>query len=131
MIQAALRVLFLIERLQISIETRCHFLETAGQNVIWIKKLLFNDASIDFQLQLLVGQQRQDIDDGLNSVVRRHNFSSAIAGPHWVAMKLDILRTGWAKACRDWVYLGFQPVGLTLEDAAKSGKDEEVGAWVM
>jgi hypothetical protein len=66
----------------------------------------------------------------LNSVVRRYTFPGPIARPHRVSMKLDIPRIGWAEARRDWVYLSFQPVGLTLEDA-EPGKDEEVGAWIM
>ncbi|AKC10661.1 hypothetical protein At15955_50590 (plasmid) [Agrobacterium tumefaciens] len=45
-------------------------------------------------------------------------------------MKLDFPRIGRAKARRYRIYLGFQPVGLTLEDA-ESGKHEEVGARIM
>jgi hypothetical protein len=45
-------------------------------------------------------------------------------------MELDFSRISRAKARRYRIYLGFQPMRLALE-YAKSGKDKEVGAWIM
>ena len=52
--QAALGVLFLVKRLQIAIKTRSHLLEAPSQNIVRREELLFDDAGVDLQLQLLV-----------------------------------------------------------------------------